>query len=54
MKKGLSFNVRVILSLFVGLGFGMCLRYFDSSHGIAVTKGALQLVGAAYIDLLKC
>jgi len=53
MKKGMHFNLRVILSLIVGVVFGLLLQRYATAAGISLGEKAFHFVGAAYLSLLK-
>lgn len=53
MKKGIHFNVRVILSLIVGVLFGLLLQKYASPASVHLSEKAFHFVGTAYLSLLK-
>jgi hypothetical protein len=55
-RRQVSFNVRVLLSLALGVGAGLLLQFCFKGlpvKNLGVVDQALNLVGSVYIDLLK-
>tara|TARA_R110000868_G_scaffold380784_4_gene647045 strand:+ start:36906 stop:38186 length:1281 start_codon:yes stop_codon:yes gene_type:complete len=53
LTNKLHFNIRVILSLVVGIVFGLLLQRYASASTMVLTGQAFKLVGDGYLALLK-